>query len=154
MKIKVLHIILTFILINLAMKAPLRLPAIYFHQNSTEFIKKPDLKGEKSSKKALRHIINLMKSRPEISKLEISGYCDFTETDSTLGMQRARKLLGYMISSGLDSNRFSLKGFHDTRYLVSQEEIDKVESKLEIEKLHLLNRRVEFQVIYTEKKSK
>lgn len=147
MKIKLPILILTIILLTSMVKSPVSLPSIYFHENSTTFVKRPKLKEVKSSKEVLKTIYKIMRDNPHITNLEISGYCDFLEKDTLLGIQRAKKVMNHLVGKGIDSSRFSLKGYYNERLLITPKDFERLTNEKEIQLAHMLNRRVNFQVL-------
>lgn len=100
----------------------------------------------------LDSVVNFLNNNPSI-KLEI-GYhsdsrsCKQQETSSVrLYEARAKSILNYFISKGIDTNRLVAKGFGCKKLLISDNELNKLKTPEEIEAAHQKNRRVEFTIL-------
>lgn len=82
--------------------------------------------------------------------IEIGVHSDSRGSDHfsmSLEGHRAESIANYLIEKGVDSNRLSAKGYGDYNLLISDSEIEKMETNLAKEEAHAVNRRVEFKII-------
>jgi len=85
--------------------------------------------------------------------LEVGVHTDSRGSDkysTCLSCNRAKAIVNYLISKGIQSDRLLSKGYNATEPLVSDEKIKKLKTKEEIEKAHQINRRTEFKIIRTD----
>ncbi len=82
-------------------------------------------------------------------KIEIAGHTD-TRGDATenqkLSDARAKSVLDYLVSQGIEIKRLTSKGFGETKPLISDEKIAAMGSESEKEKAHQENRRTEYSI--------
>jgi outer membrane protein OmpA-like peptidoglycan-associated protein len=85
--------------------------------------------------------------------IEVSNHTDTRWSDkysSCLSCKRARAIADYLISKGLPPDRLLPKGYNATKPLIPHSEIEKLQTKEEIEKAHQTNRRTEFKILRTD----
>ncbi len=110
---------------------PKRLKNVLFYFDKTEFLP--------SSYKQLNDLVAYMEDNPAI-KIRILGHTDEKGTGSynmNLSERRAKAVVDYLISKGIDKNRLSYKGYGETRPLADNSTTEGRQ----------LNRRVEFEVV-------
>ena len=99
-------------------------------------------------KRVLNEIID-EKENPTM-KIEISGHTDTRGTaqdNQTLSENRAKSVVDYLISHGIDSKRLEYKGYGESTPLIPDSEINKMKTNSEKEDAHQQNRRTEFKVL-------
>lgn len=82
--------------------------------------------------------------------IEIGVHTDSRISDfysSRLELKRAQSILEYLKEKGVDSTRLVAQGYGKTQLLISDSEIDKMETAREKEEAHAANRRVEFKIV-------
>lgn len=70
---------------------------------------------------------------------------------SDLPQKRAQEIVDYLIEKGISSERLVAWGCYGTDPIISEEEIDKMKSEVEIEEAHRINRRTEFRILEVKK---
>jgi hypothetical protein len=89
--------------------------------------------------------------------IEVGVHTDNRWSDkfsTCLSCNRAKAIVNYLISKGIQPDRLHSKGYNDKEPLVSDEEIIKLKTIEEKEKAHQINRRTEFKIISTDYASK
>jgi outer membrane protein OmpA-like peptidoglycan-associated protein len=92
------------------------------------------------SKITLNEVVRVMKENPQIKLVEVGGHTDSdgTEDDNLLlSENRAKAVVAYLISQGIEPHRLKARGFGET---VPVQKNDTVEGKAQ-------NRRVEFRIV-------
>ena len=82
--------------------------------------------------------------------IEIANHTDTRWSDKysrCLSCTRAKAIMKYLISKGVQAERLIARGYNGTQPLISDAEIEKLKTKEEIEKAHQTNRRTEFKII-------
>ncbi len=64
--------------------------------------------------------------------------------------KRAQEIADYLFNKGVNKERMVPKGWGERHLLISDQQINKAKTKEEKEKLHALNRRVEFKILSTD----
>jgi outer membrane protein OmpA-like peptidoglycan-associated protein len=64
-----------------------------------------------------------------------------------LSSERAKSVFDFLISNGINANRLSYKGYGSTQTIISDVEIEKMNSEEEKEKAHQKNRRTVYKII-------
>lgn len=64
--------------------------------------------------------------------------------------KRAQAIADYLFNKGVSKERMVPKGWGERHLLISDQQIEKAKTKEEKEKLHSLNRRVEFKILSTD----
>ena len=64
-----------------------------------------------------------------------------------LSSERAKSVFDFLISNGINVNRLSYKGYGSTQTIISDIEIEKMQSDEEKEKAHQKNRRTVYKII-------
>jgi outer membrane protein OmpA-like peptidoglycan-associated protein len=108
---------------------------------------KVNLKPESSV--ALDSIVWFMKKN-NTSRVEVDVHSDSRTNPnccSNLTEGRARSIAEYLVRNGIAMERLIAKGYGEVKLLVSDAEINKAKTKEEKERLHALNRRVEFKIV-------
>ena len=83
-------------------------------------------------------------------KIELGGHTDSRGNSSDnliLSSERAKSVYDFLVSNGIDANRLSHKGYGSTQTIISDIEIEKMNSELEKEKAHQKNRRTVYKII-------
>ena len=83
-------------------------------------------------------------------KIEISAHTDSRGKDDAnkiLSEYRAKAVVDFLINKGISENRMIYKGYGRTMPIYSDDIIQKQKSELEKEKMHSLNRRIEFKIL-------
>jgi outer membrane protein OmpA-like peptidoglycan-associated protein len=110
----------------------IRLNNIFFDLNESRL--------HKESYPELNRLADLLKDDPEV-KIEISGHTDNSgsfEVNQILSQKRAESVRDYLLYLGIDRNRIFTIGFGDKKPVVSNKS----------ERGRILNRRVEFRLLY------
>ena len=97
----------------------------------------------------LERLIQLLNENPTM-KIEISGHTDTrgsTNDNQVLSENRAKSVVDYLISHGIDAKRLEYKGYGESTPLIPDAEINKMPSKTEKEDAHQQNRRTEFKIL-------
>ena len=97
----------------------------------------------------LERLIQLLNDNPTM-KIEISGHTDTRGTSSdnqVLSQNRAKSVVDYLISHGIDASRLEYKGYGEETPLIPDSEINKMKSRTEKEDAHQQNRRTEFKIL-------
>jgi outer membrane protein OmpA-like peptidoglycan-associated protein/Tol biopolymer transport system component len=104
----------------------------------------------------LDKLVAILNDNPEIS-IELSSHTDSRQTheyNMELSQRRAQSAVDYIVSSGIDASRLVAKGYGETRLLISDNEIARMENDERKEEAHQKNRRTEFKVIeFNQKKN-
>lgn len=97
----------------------------------------------------LNKLRDFLKANPTL-KIEIAGHTD-TRGDAVenqkLSDARAKSVMDFLITQGIDAKRLSSKGFGESKPVISDEAIAKMTSEAAKEKAHQENRRTEYTVI-------
>lgn len=97
----------------------------------------------------LERLIQLLNDNPSM-RIEISGHTDTRGTQSdnqVLSENRAKSVVDYLISHGIDASRLEYKGYGESNPLIPDSEINKMRTKSEKEDAHQQNRRTEFKIL-------
>lgn len=97
----------------------------------------------------LERLIKLLNDNPSM-KIEISGHTDTRgskEDNQVLSQNRAKSVVDYLISHGIDKGRLQYAGYGEEKPLIPDSEINKMRSKTEKEDAHQQNRRTEFKIL-------
>lgn len=89
--------------------------------------------------------------------IEVGVHTDTRGSDkysTCLSCNRAKAIVNYLISKGIQSDRLYSKGYNDKEPLISDAVINKLKTIEEKEKAHQINRRTEFKIISTDYVSK
>jgi len=89
--------------------------------------------------------------------IEVGVHTDTRWSDkysTCLSCNRAKAIVNYLISKGIQPDRLHSNGYNDKEPLISDEEINKLKTIEEKEKAHQINRRTEFKIISTDYVSK
>lgn len=111
---------------------------------------KPDLLP--SSFPFLDSIAAFLMRNPNIC-LEVGGHTDLADLEKysrCFTLKRAESVVAFLVGRGIERERLLPKGYSDSEILISPEQIEKLPTKEEKEKAHLLNRRTEFKIIRTD----
>lgn len=101
------------------------------------------------SKNELERLTQLMRDYPNM-KIEISGHTDIRGNDSynqKLSENRAKAVVDYLIDKGIAKDRMEYAGYGEEQNVVSEAEINKMDSAKEKEEAHQKNRRTEFKIL-------
>jgi outer membrane protein OmpA-like peptidoglycan-associated protein/tetratricopeptide (TPR) repeat protein len=86
----------------------------------------------------------------EVLKIELSGHTD-TRGDAMdnlkLSDARAKSVVDYLISQGIESRRLTGKGYGESKPIITDEKINALNSEIEKEKAHQENRRTEYVIL-------
>lgn len=97
----------------------------------------------------LNKLRDFLKANPTL-KIEIAGHTD-TRGDAVenqkLSDARAKSVMDFLITQGIDAKRLSSKGFGESKPVISDEAIAKMTTEAAKEKAHQENRRTEYTVI-------
>lgn len=99
------------------------------------------------SHELLGEIVDVFKENPHIKKVSIEGHTDDQGTDAynvKLSDQRAKSVLDYLVSKGIDAKRLTSKGFGESKPIASNATEEGKEQ----------NRRVEFIITEQEEVTK
>ena len=106
-------------------------------------------KIRETSKIELLEFVAYLKENPQ-HKIELGGHTDSrgNRTDNLiLSSERAKSVFDFLISNGINANRLSYKGYGSTQTIISDVEIEKMNSEQEKEKAHQKNRRTVYKII-------
>ena len=106
-------------------------------------------KIRETSKIELLEFVAYLKQNPQ-HKIELGGHTDSrgNRTDNLiLSSERAKSVFDFLISNGINANRLSYKGYGSTQTIISDVEIEKMNSEQEKEKAHQKNRRTVYKII-------
>lgn len=101
------------------------------------------------SKPYLDSIVLFLKQHPNL-KIEIDSHTDTrgsTTFNTRLSEMRARSVMDYLVSQGIDASRLRSKGFGEFQPIVPEKEILLQQTQGEKEALYQQNRRTEFKII-------
>jgi len=127
---------INFELEKIEMEKPIVLPNIYYELNKWILTQE--------SKNNLDGLVKLMKENPAIY-VELGSHTDSRASDKynmNLSQKRAQLAVEYIVSSGIESQRLTAKGYGES--LILNKCIDGVKCP---EEEHTLNRRTEFKVV-------
>lgn len=82
--------------------------------------------------------------------IEVGNHTDSRTSNkysTCLSCKRAKVIVSYLISKGVPTERLTAIGYLDTKPIITDAEIEKLQSKEEIEKAHQINRRTEFKIV-------
>lgn len=108
---------------------------------------KATLRSESTAE--LERLIKLMNENPTL-KIELSSHTDSRGSDTynqKLSEDRAKSVVDYLVTKGINSSRLVHKGYGETQLLVSDDEIAKMKTNTEREEAHQMNRRTEFKIL-------
>jgi outer membrane protein OmpA-like peptidoglycan-associated protein len=108
---------------------------------------KYSLKAE--SQTELNRVYKLMQDNPKL-EIELSGHTDTqgsAEHNLELSKNRAKAVVDYLVSMGIEAKRFQYKGYGETQPLVSDAEVNRMVSTSDKEAAHANNRRTEIKVL-------
>ncbi|MDX1652244.1 MAG: OmpA family protein [Brumimicrobium sp.] len=114
---------------------------IYFDLNSSYIRTEAEIE--------LNKVVEVMKDNPKIV-VELRAHTDSRGSEKYnlwLSDRRAKSSAAYIISQGISPDRISGKGFGQSVPKFSDEEINKLSTEEEKEKLHQQNRRTEFIIV-------
>lgn len=97
----------------------------------------------------LERLIALLNENPTM-RIELAGHTDTrgSVTDNQiLSQNRAKSVVDYLISHGIDKSRLEYAGYGEAKPLISDGEISKMQSKTDKEDAHQQNRRTEFKIL-------
>ena len=97
----------------------------------------------------LERVHKLMTENPGL-RIEISGHTDTQGSASynqQLSENRAKAVVDYLITAGIDKSRLTYKGYGETQPIISDAEIAKMGTKALQDEAHAQNRRTEFKVL-------
>ena len=95
----------------------------------------------------LEFMLVLLEENPTIT-VEFQGHIESRECEyDDLSQRRAEACVNYLIEKGIDEGRLKSKGFGSTEKIISDEQIDLLQTYEEKEEAHQKNRRVEFTVL-------
>ncbi|UKN01514.1 OmpA family protein [Paracrocinitomix mangrovi] len=97
----------------------------------------------------LERLIGLLNENPTM-RIEISGHTDTRGSDAdnqVLSQNRAKSVVDYLISHGIDKSRLEYAGYGEKQTLIPDSEINKMRTKSEKEEAHQQNRRTEFKIL-------
>ncbi|MFT4600165.1 MAG: outer membrane protein OmpA-like peptidoglycan-associated protein [Arenicella sp.] len=97
----------------------------------------------------LERLIRLLNDNPTM-RIELAGHTDTrgSNTDNqVLSQNRAKSVVDYLVSHGIDKSRLEFAGYGEAKNLISDNEISKLKSKTEKEDAHQQNRRTEFKIL-------
>lgn len=83
-------------------------------------------------------------------KIEIGGHTDTrgdAQSNLTLSHNRAQSVYNYLIDKGIDAKRLTYKGYGQTKPIISDAEIAKMQTEAEKERAHQENRRTEYTIL-------
>ncbi len=141
---------------------PIMLPEILYD------LGKWDLKPQYQD--SLQGLITIMQENPNLI-IELAAHTDMRDSDENndkLSQKRAQSVVDYLIDRGIDAGRLSAKGYGERVPLelkkdvtkdgflfpqgtvLNEEYINKLESRVEREIAHQMNRRTEFSIIGTD----
>jgi len=108
---------------------------------------KPDVLEQ--SKITLDSVVTFLKTNKNI-KIEIQHHNDSRSSvkrSDNLSQARARTIVDYLISKGVNSDRLVAKGYGGAKLLIQDAQINKAKTKEEKEVLHALNRRIVLKIL-------
>lgn len=82
--------------------------------------------------------------------LEIGNHTDFRGNDQynhSLTKARARAVMNYLVSKGIEESRLKSVGYGETRPIIPESVIRKMKTKEEQEAAHQTNRRTELKIL-------
>lgn len=97
----------------------------------------------------LNRLVALLNEYPKL-KIEISGHTDSRGSatyNKTLSRNRAKAVVDYLVSKGIDKDRLTFEGYGFDTPAISDEEINKMTRETDKEAAHQQNRRTEFKII-------
>ena len=106
-------------------------------------------KLRENSKIELLEFVAFLRQNPK-NKIELGGHTDSRGNSSDnliLSSERAKSVYEFLVSNGIDANRLSYKGYGSTQAIISDVEIEKINSDVEKEKAHQKNRRTVYKII-------
>ena len=102
-----------------------------------------------NSKIELLEFINYLKKNPQ-QKIELGGHTDSrgnSNDNLILSSERAKAVYTFLVSNGVDAKRLSYRGYGSSQVIISDIEIEKMQSNQEKEKAHQKNRRTVYKII-------
>jgi len=102
-----------------------------------------------SSFNELDKVVELLNKNTKL-KVELGAHTDSRGSDaynSKLSQERAQSCVNYLTSKGIDKSRLHAKGYGETKLLISDAEIAKMNTEEKKEKAHQENRRTEFKIL-------
>ncbi len=103
----------------------------------------------KESYVELDKFVKFLKSNPSL-KVELGGHTDTRgdkERNKILSQNRAKAVHDYLLSKGIPQANLSYKGYGDTEPIISDEKINALTAKEDIEAAHQQNRRTEYKIV-------
>ena len=97
----------------------------------------------------LNKLVDFMNLNKQL-KIEIAGHTD-TRGDAKdnllLSDNRAKSVVAYLTSKGIDAARLQAKGYGESKPIISDAQIDAMSSEKEKETAHQENRRTEYKIV-------
>jgi outer membrane protein OmpA-like peptidoglycan-associated protein len=118
------------------------LDKIFFDVNK-DTLKKP-------SYPTLDAVITVLKEHPEVKKIRIEGHTDDQGSDEAnldLSKRRAKRVLDYFVSKGVEAERLESEGYGEGAPLVAIQDLDPKKNKKELSAARDKNRRVQFTIL-------
>ena len=128
-------------LVPLTSDEPVRLANVFFDLNSAQL--------RKESYPELSKLAELMTLNPTI-RIEIGGHTDTRGDEKEnlkLSAERAKAVLEFLITKGIDAKRMDSKGYGESKPVFSDALISSMKTEDEKEKSHQMNRRTEYRII-------
>jgi outer membrane protein OmpA-like peptidoglycan-associated protein len=103
----------------------------------------------KESYPELSKLAELMTLNPTI-RIEIGGHTDTRGDEKEnlkLSAERARAVLEFLLTKGIDPKRMDSKGYGESKPVYSDSLISSMKTEDEKEKSHQMNRRTEYRII-------
>lgn len=97
----------------------------------------------------LNKLVDFLAQNPKV-KIEIGGHTDTrgdAKENQLLSENRAKAVVTYLISKGVDATRLQSKGYGESKPIISDDKIGQLSSEAEKETAHQENRRTEYKII-------
>lgn len=98
----------------------------------------------------LDSVVAVLKEHPEVKKVRVEGHTDDQGKDESnldLSKRRAKRVMDYLISKGIEVERLESEGYGETLPLVPFAELDPKKQKKELTAARDQNRRVQFTIL-------
>ena len=95
-------------------------------------------------------VVKVLAEHPEVKKVRIEGHTDDQgkdEANLALSKRRAKRVMDYIIKSGIDASRLESEGYGESVPLVDVAGIDPKKQKKELNEARDKNRRVQFTIL-------